>query len=155
VTAATAVGALWAVERRPARREGSSDLRVAPVNCEIELRVRWIDRPGEGEVGPTWSAFGGRHEVVRVDLFPGVAHAHPLMGLALASNVAAHRYVLPGDTLERAVQSGLDECRRHLAFHVAGHPSRRLRRAVPTEDEVTTATAWLEAQLTDLVERHG
>lgn len=153
VAAAAAVGALRAVERRPAERVGSSDLRVMAVNDEVELRVRWIDRPGE--VGPTWSAFGGRHEIVRVDMFPGVAHAHPMMGLALANGVASLRYSLPGDTLDEAIASGVAECRAHLSFHVGSHPSRRLRRAVPTGEQVAVASTWLETQLGELVERHG
>jgi hypothetical protein len=153
LAAATAVGALRVVERRPANRSGASEPRVVAVNDDIEVRVRWIDRPGE--VGPTWSAFGGRHEIVRVDLFPGSAHVHPLMGLTLASNVAGHRYRLRGDTFDECIATGVDECRRHLAYHVAGHPSRRLRRATPTDEQVARAADWLESELADLVVRRG
>lgn len=154
-TAALAYATLCWVERRPRPRVGLTDLRTRPVNDLVELRVGWIDR--SGEVGPTWSAFAGCHEVVRVDMFmfPGVAHVHPLMGAAMATGVAGNRYTVPGVDLDEAVASGLTECREHLAYHVAGHLWRRLRRNVPSDTEVSAASAWLASELGDLVRRHA
>lgn len=144
---------LVGIERDPLPRAGAADLRVFQVNQHVQLRAQWIDRPGES--GPTWSAFGGRHELVRVDMFSGIAHVHPTMGLLLASNVAAHRWFLAGETLQQIVAAGVDECRRNLGFHVACHPWRRLRRSVPSATQQAEATEWLAGEVADLIARHS
>lgn len=145
---------LLGIEFRPAPRIRSSDRRVLKVNEQVELRVMWIDRPDKGEVGPSWSAFGGRHELVRVDMFPGCAHLHPAMGILLASNVAGHRWKIPGDTFAEVAALGVDECRRNLGFHVACHPRKRLRRSVPTAAQQLAAVQWLDTEVADLIARH-
>jgi hypothetical protein len=126
---------------------------VFQVNDRVELRMMWINRPGE--VGPTWSAFAGRHELVRVDMFLGCAHMHPAMGFLLASNAASVRWTLPGDSLEEIAAVGVDECRRNLGSRVACHPWRQLRQAVPSAMQQVAAAEWLSGEVTDWIASHA
>jgi hypothetical protein len=144
---------LLGLERRPLPRIGATDRRVFQVNEHVQVRVMWIDRPGE--VGPSWSAFGGRHELVRVDMFLGAAHMHPMMGILLAFNAAGERWFFAAGTLEESAAAGVDECRRNLGFHVACHPWRRLRRAVPSQAQQVAAAEWLSGEVADLIARHA
>lgn len=146
-------GALLILTRRPMTRVSGSDLRRRAIGQALEIRVMWIDRPGE--VGPTYSVFAGRQELVRVDLFDEGAHQHPVFALLFSSGASGGRQLIHAPTLQERMEFGADELSRNLAFNVGSHPSATVRRITWSEGDLHAAADWLTAQLRDLVDTHG
>jgi hypothetical protein len=139
-------------ERTPATRVGASDRRTRPIGDRLELRVLWIDRPGQ--VGPSYSVFAAQHELVRVDLLDDGAHFHPAYSLLLASNSSDCRSRVAGDTRAERIANGVADFRYNLAYATGTHPSPRVRSIAVSDAELDAAALWLDEQLQELVRTH-
>ncbi|MEM9515321.1 MAG: hypothetical protein AAGA42_10745 [Actinomycetota bacterium] len=137
--------------RSPAKRVGSRDVarRLIDTNgpLDLSLVVRWIDRPGE--IGPSWSVFAERYELVRIDLFDDNPHAHFNYGLLIA-NGATNRcrwHLHDVEDAEDRIRWSGRELRSNLRVQLVSHPLRRVRRVEPSADQIERAAAWLESDL--------
>lgn len=130
------------------------DARPIELGDELSGRVYWVDRPKFGR-GPAVSIAWRDQELLRIDLFEERPHIH--YGLAQQRAIdasGAQVHLLPDEHGAGGADRAAFEVERNLAYCIATHPSRRIRRIRIDESTLKRAAAQVREEIIDLAKTH-
>ena len=117
----------------------------------LVLHTYWVSKPFDGLCA---SLFVGKEEVLRIDLQPGLEHAHHNLAELRAAGTFLPRTFLSCDESADPVDMAIFEFGRNALFSIRSHRLRRVRRLDFDESVFATAAETMGCQLRELRTLH-